>query len=367
MARTLNEIVAHLKQSLPTYDIVLHGDGNLILQNLRSLKDAQPGDISFLVNESYQENVALTQASALLLGKNVSLNLQIPMISMQNPYLGLAILTEYFYPIQHPWQGIHPTAVLEPGVILGKNVGIAPYVYVGRGCHLGDQVTLYPHVVLGEGVRIGQKTTLYSHVSVYASCQIGSFCTLHSGAVIGADGFGFATDFKTGKHRKINQLGKVIIQDHVEIGANCAIDRGAMEPTLIGEGTKMDNLIQIGHGVKIGQDCLLVSQCGIAGSTVVGNHVLIGGQVGIAGKLGGSPIRIANGVQIAAQTGVDKSLENPDYPKPKGYWGFPQAMPIREAERAYVHIKKIPDYLERIKALEKTVAELQQKMNPPVS
>lgn len=366
MAKTLQEITDYLTQSLPAYyEITLQGDGTRLIQDIRPLKSAKAGDISFLTSDAYQTELASTQASALLMGKNHTLpdGIQVPVLLMNNPYMGVALLLDYFHPIQHSPFGIHPTAVIEPTAHLGKNVSIGPFVYVGHHCRLGEGVTLYPNVVLGNEVVIEEQSTLYANVSVYARCQIGKRCTLHAGVVLGADGFGYATDMKNGKHRKINQVGIVILEDDVEIGANTTIDRGAMEATRISQGTKLDNLIQIGHNVKIGQDCILVSQCGVAGSTQIGDHVLIGGQVGIAGKIGGPPIRIANGVQIAAQTGVDKSLENPDYPKPKGYWGFPQAMPIAEAQRNFIHIKKLPEYNDRLKALEQKIQELEQKLS----
>lgn len=354
MALSLDELVLYLQKTLPSSPVELVGEGSLKVNRIRTLKSAEPGDLSFLTKENYEKEILETKASALL----VERSLFTPgcftgsVLLMKNAYLGLAFLSHYLHPLTHPSFGIHPTAVIESSARLGANVQVGPHVYIGANCVVGEEVVLYPHVTLGEGVHIGAGSVLYPQVTVYAHCQIGEFCLIHAGTVIGSDGFGFATD-EQARHHKIHQVGNVVIESHVEIGSNCSIDRGAQDSTVIGEGSKLDNLIQVAHGVKIGKNCLLVSQCGISGSTSLGEAVVVGGQVGITGHL-----KIEDRVQIGAQTGVDKSLSNPQYPKPMAYWGFPKALPIREAERNFVHVLRLPQYVERIKVLENQIALL---------
>jgi UDP-3-O-[3-hydroxymyristoyl] glucosamine N-acyltransferase len=272
------------------------GDENAVVRSLGTLDEATEGQITFLANPKYAAKVETTKATAVVLspgaeryGKNV--------IEVKNPYLAFAkLLTVFHVPPVVP-KGVMDGAMIGKDVVMGNDITIYPGAYVADGVKIGSRVVLYPGSVLYEGVEIGDDTTVHANVTVREGCRIGNRVIVHSGVVIGSDGFGYAPDGKA--YQKIPQIGIVVVEDDVEIGANTTIDRAALGVTLIRRGTKIDNLVQIAHNCIIGENCIIVSQTGISGSTKLGEHVTIGGQVGIVGHLD-----IGDNVMVGAKSGV---------------------------------------------------------------
>jgi UDP-3-O-[3-hydroxymyristoyl] glucosamine N-acyltransferase len=284
------------------------------------LAEATERQISFLHNPKYASQVGSTRAAAVLVANDLAGD-DPRWIRVKDPYLAMAkVVGRWFDARPKPAIGVSPQSSVAQSAKLGKNVRIGPFTSIGNDVVIGDDVTIYSHVAIEDGVTIGEGSILYPHVSVYHACRIGKRCILHSGVVIGSDGYGFATS--GGRHHKIPQIGIVRIEDDVEIGAGSTIDRAALGETVIGEGTKIDNLVQVGHNVKVGKHCFLVSQVGIAGSTEIGDYVAVAGQSGFAGHL-----KIGNRVQVAAKSAV---LE--DVPDDTKVMGIP-AVPFREFAR----------------------------------
>lgn len=319
-----------------------------VLTDVCGLADAGPGDLSFLTNPRYQGLVASTRAGCVLLAEAQPPLPHAAQLVVPHPDATLAQLMQAFAPPPaQPPPGVHPTAVIGERVRLGRGCRIGAYAVIGDGCELGDGCVLHPHVVLGEGVRLGPGCVLYPHASVRERCVLGARVIVHNGAVIGSDGFGYAT--VGGVHHKIPQLGIVVVEDDVEIGANTAIDRARFGRTRIGAGTKIDNLVQIAHNVEIGAHSIIVAQAGIAGSTRLGRHVTLAGQAGVAGHL-----ELGDGVTVTAQCGVAKDL-----PPGAVVRGSP-AQDFRTQLRQEVAVRKLPEALERLKRLEERVARLLQ-------
>jgi UDP-3-O-[3-hydroxymyristoyl] glucosamine N-acyltransferase len=284
------------------------------------LAEAGERQVSFLHNPKYAAQVASTRAAAILVSNDLPGD-DPRWIRVKDPYLAMAqVVAKWFDARPKPAIGVSALASVAPSAKLGANVRVGPFTSIGNDVVLGDDVTIYSHVAIEDGATIGDGSILYPHVSVYNACRIGKRCILHSGVVIGSDGYGFATS--GGRHHKIPQIGIVRIEDDVEIGAGSTIDRAALGETVIGEGTKIDNLVQVGHNVKVGKHCFLVSQVGIAGSTELGDYVMVAGQSGFAGHL-----KIGNRVQVAAKSAV---LE--DVPDDTKVMGIP-AVPFREFAR----------------------------------
>jgi len=324
------------------------GDGETLIGGLATLDDAGEGELTFLANPRYAGKVATTRASAVLLaeggdphGKNA--------IFHANPYLAFAKLLTLFSAVPAAPLGVMPGALLAEGVKIGADVTVHPGVSIASGVVLGDRVTLHPGVVLYPGVTLGDDVTLHANVSVRERCRIGNRVTVHNGTVIGCDGFGYAPD-GTGWY-KIPQIGIVVIEDDVEIGANSVIDRAALEVTRIGRGTKIDNMVQIGHNCLIGEDCMIVSQAGVAGSAQLGNHVILGGQVGIAGH-----IKLGDNVMVGGKSGVTGNVAANQVVS-----GIP-AIPHREWLKASGVTARLPEFKKTLSALEKRVAELENEL-----
>ncbi|HJV65029.1 MAG TPA: UDP-3-O-(3-hydroxymyristoyl)glucosamine N-acyltransferase [Geomonas sp.] len=341
MKKTLQEIAEYLGGTVG-------GDGSVVIGGLATLDDAGEGQLTFLANPKYAAKVATTKASAVLLpqganpqGRNA--------IFHANPYLAFAKLLTLFYTAPAAPLGVLPGAFVADGAKLGADVTVYPGACVAPGVVVGDRVTLYPGVVLHPGVVLGDDVTLHANVSIRERCRIGSRVTIHDGTVIGSDGFGYAPDGKS--WYKIPQIGIVAIEDDVEIGSNCVIDRAALEVTRIGRGTKIDNLVQIAHNCLIGEDCMIVSQVGISGSTQVGNHVIMGGQVGVAGH-----IKIGDNVMVGAKSGVPNNVAPNQVVS-----GIP-ALPHREWLKVSGLVPKLPEFRKTLNALEKRVAELEQQL-----
>jgi len=315
------------------------GDASLVLKGFAPADRAQSGDLTFAENESYFARAEQSAASAIIVdGPYASSRKTI--LRVPNARLAFAKVLPLFFPEPAFAAGIHPTAILAPTAQVDPTAHIGPY------CVVGDQVRVGPRAVLQGGNHVGanclidEDTNIFPHVTLYANTEIGKRVRIHSGAVIGADGFGYVLD--DGTHHKVPQIGSVIICDDVELGANVTIDRGALGPTIVGKGTKIDNLVQIGHNVTLGEHCIIVSQVGIAGSTKLGNYVILGGQVGLAGHL-----KIGNRVSVAAQSGVMSNI--PDGEK----WLWSPAQPDRQAKRQMIALQQLPELFRRVKELER--------------
>lgn len=340
-SRTLKELAGYLGGNVL-------GDGNLTVNGLAPLENAGPDKITFLANPRYASKVAETGAGAVLMspggeryGRNV--------IEVANPYLGFAKLLTLFYTQPHPPLGVLAGAVTGTGVNLGEGISVYPGACIGNNVTIGNRTVIHSGAVLYEGAVIGDDCVIHANVVVRDRCRIGNRCIIQPGAVIGSDGFGYAPDGRS--YYRIPQIGIVVLEDDVEIGANTCIDRAALEVTLIRRGTKLDNLVQIAHNCQIGEDCMIVSQVGISGSTRIGNHVTLAGQVGVAGHLS-----IGDNVMVGAQSGVPGSLE-----ANAGYSGTP-TMPHKEWLRAMAVVPRLPELKKTVNALEKRIAELESKM-----
>jgi UDP-3-O-[3-hydroxymyristoyl] glucosamine N-acyltransferase len=326
----------------------LKGDGQIEIKGVSGLQEAQPGEISFLASRKYQQFLNSTRASAVILPEREEIGLELPAILHVNPYFAFACAVKLFHPEKPNYPvGIHPTATLEKSVQLGKNVCVGPYTVIEGKVEIGDDCTILAGCFIGESTKIGKEVFLYPKVTVYHSCQIGNQVIIHSGAVIGSDGFGFA--FEKGKHHKIPQIGTVVIEDDVEIGANCTIDRAALGVTRIGRGTKLDNLVHLGHSVEVGENSILVAQVGIGGSTILGKYVTLAGQAGLVGH-----ITLGDYVTVGAQGGVTKSI-----PAGTTVSGYP-AREHKKAKKIEARLSHLPEYIGRIKELEKEVRRLKK-------
>lgn len=315
------------------------GPRDVRVVGVAALADAGERHISFLSNPRYAPQLESTRAAAILVGDDI--DSQSPRyIRVKNPYFAMARVVQRWFAERPAPKGISPLASISPTARLGSNVAVGPFTTIGDNVTVGDNTIIYQGVSIEAGSSIGAQTIIYPLVSIYDRSSIGTRCIIHSGVVIGADGYGFAQE--GGRHHKIPQVGTVRIEDDVEIGAGSCIDRGALGETVIGEGTKIDNLVQIGHNVKVGKHCLLVSQVGIAGSTELGDYVVAAGQSGFGGHL-----KIGNQVQVAAKTAV---LE--DVPDKTKVMGIP-AIPFREFGRREVWLSRLPELAKRIEELEK--------------
>jgi UDP-3-O-[3-hydroxymyristoyl] glucosamine N-acyltransferase len=332
MAFTAAEIAKRL-------DGEVSGDGSVTLSGFAPADVAKVGDLTFAENETYFASAEGSAASAILVEGKFTSGKKV-LIRVPNARVAFAKVLPLFFPEKTYAAGIHPTAVV------AASAKIDPTAYVGPCCVIGDNVRIGARSVLqgqdwvGENSQLANEVNLFPNITVYPHTLIGNRVRIHAGTVIGSDGFGYALD--GGVHRKIPQIGNVVIGDDVEVGANVAIDRGALGPTTIGKGTKIDNLVQIAHNVTIGEHCLIVGQAGIAGSTTLGNYCVLAGQAGIAGHL-----KLGNQVTVAAQSGVMRDI--PDCQKVFGY----PAVPDKEAKRQIVALHQLPDLLRRVAALEK--------------
>jgi UDP-3-O-[3-hydroxymyristoyl] glucosamine N-acyltransferase len=326
----------------------LLGDPRLPIRGIASIQDAGPNEITFLANPKYAKALLTTRAAAVLLEKEKA-GIRPAQLLVDHPYYAFSRAVSIFHPSRRPPPGVHPQAAIAEGVRLGADVYIGPFVCVERGALVGDRVSLYPGVYVGEGSEIGEESLIYPNVTVREEVSLGKRVIVHSGSVIGSDGFGFATH--DGRHHKIPQVGRVVIGDDVEIGANVTIDRAALGATRIGRGTKIDNLVQVAHNVVIGEDCLIAAQSGISGSTELGGRVVLGGQVGIAGHL-----KIGEAAMAGAQSGITH-----DIAAGKVVWGTP-SIPHREALKAYASLPQLPRVRKELARLAEKVAEIAERL-----
>jgi len=332
----------------------LEGDGSVEILRVEGIDRASAGDLTFLANPKYLAQLATTRASAVIVGETVPGHVRPPdtcgVLWVDDPYTAFAHVLALFVPSSAPAKGVDPLSAVAPDVSLGADVSIGPFVVVGPGASIGSRSVIYPNVVIGRGARVGDDCVLHSHVSLRDRVVVGNRVVLHNGAVVGSDGFGFARQ-RDGSHLKIPQHADVVIEDDVEIGANTTIDRPAVGETRIRAGTKIDNLVQIGHGVILGQRVLIASQVGISGSTIVEDDVVMAGQVGVGGHL-----RVGKGVVAAGKTGITKSVEPGEF-----ITGYP-GIPNREWRKASVIFRHLPALKKRIEELEQRVAELMEKL-----
>jgi UDP-3-O-[3-hydroxymyristoyl] glucosamine N-acyltransferase len=325
----------------------LAGDPALVVRGLAPLEQARPGDLSFVTGPRYQAAAEQSQASAFL----VPPGLELPgrtVIRVAEPGLAIAGLLRLFHPESTPAPGVHPTAVLADSARVAADATVLAYAVVGPDSVVESRAVLHPHVVLGPRCRVGQGSVLHAHVVLREDVEVGRGVVVHAGAVLGADGFGYVFDGTS--HRKIPQVGRVVIEDDVEIGANVTIDRATMGATVVGRGTKIDNLVQIGHNTVIGADTIVVAQTGISGSCRIGSRVVLAGQVGLADH-----VTVGDGAQIGAQAGVHR-----DVPAGAQVLGSP-AIPVSEARRSMVALPRLPELLRTVRALERRVAELERR------
>jgi UDP-3-O-[3-hydroxymyristoyl] glucosamine N-acyltransferase len=329
----------------------VEGDGSIEISGVAGLKEAGAGDISFLGNPRYAADVAHTGASAVLVNEDWSGTCPAAVVRVRDANAAFAEAAAWLMPGDEPAvKGIHPTAVIAGDVTLGADVGIGPYCVLEAGVSVGARTVLLAGCCVGQGSSIGDDCRLYPHVSVRERTRIGNRVIIHNGAVIGSDGFGYTRE--GAKWKKIPQRGRVVIGDDVEIGANTTIDRGRFGKTRVGRGTKIDNLVQIGHNCAIGEDCIICGAVGIAGSVVIGNHVTVAGQVGIAGHL-----TIGDNAVILAQSGIAK-----DVPAGTIMFGTP-AVPHTEFKRMNAAAHRLPELLAKLRELEQQVAELRAHLD----
>ncbi|MFI3314036.1 MAG: UDP-3-O-(3-hydroxymyristoyl)glucosamine N-acyltransferase [Rikenellaceae bacterium] len=329
------------------------GDKNATVTTVAKIEEGTADTLSFLSNPKYEHFIYTTQSSIVIVKSDFAPTAQISatLIKVEDPYASFAKLLELYAASKPQKEGVSYHCVVAEGVVLPDDIYIGEYASIGTGVLLGENVKIYPHVVIGDKVVIGDNTTIFPHVTIYEECKIGNRTTIHSGTVIGSDGFGFAPEGD--KYNKIPQIGNVIIEDDVEIGSNCSIDRATMGSTIIKKGTKLDNLIQVAHNVVIGENCVAASQVGIAGSTTIGHNSIFGGQVGISGHL-----KIAPRTTISSQSGISNSVKNDG----SILMGTP-AFDAGKYRRSAAIFKSLPTLSQKVYALEKELQELKELLN----
>ncbi|MBI5560989.1 MAG: UDP-3-O-(3-hydroxymyristoyl)glucosamine N-acyltransferase [Deltaproteobacteria bacterium] len=324
------------------------GDSSVLIRGVAAIEEARQGDITFLSNPRYGKYLKETNASAVVVSEDIPPVEGKNLLLTKNPYLAFAVLLKEFKPPLLPEAGVHPKAEIHPSARLGQRVSIGAYAVIEDGADIGDGAIIYPGVYIGRNVTIGEGTTIYSNVSVREGTGIGKRVIIHCNSVLGSDGFGYARD--GGKYIKIPQTGTVRIGDDVEVGSCVTIDRATVGETAVGRGTKIDNLVQIAHNVRIGEDCVIVAQAGISGSTKVGRRVQIAGQAGLAGH-----IEIADDCIIGAKSGVTKDIRE------KGaYTGYP-ALPHNEWKKLKALSSKLPEVRKRLEDLERRLVDLEKR------
>ena len=326
------------------------GDPGVKVRRVGTLENADVNSITFLTDDRFLHRLPTTQAGAVILSARHRNATALPRIVCDNPYAYFAHVSALLNPAARATSGVHPSASVSASAVLGKRVSVGPNTVLGENVHLGDDVVIGANCVLGDGVSLDSETRLESSVTIYHGCRIGARCHFHAGAVIGADGFGIAIE--NGRWIKVPQVGRVIVGDDVEVGANTTIDRGAIDDTIIEDGVKLDNLIQVAHNVHVGAHTAIAACTGIAGSARIGRRCRIGGAVGIAGHLS-----IADDVEISAKTFITKSITEPGT-----YSGGYPFEPNRMWRRNAVQIRHLDELAQTVKQLEKRLAELERKL-----
>lgn len=334
----------------------IDGDPEVIIRKLTKIEEGEPDSLSFLANPKYEPYIYTTKSALVIIRSDFKPEhpLPCPVIKVDDPYSAFAVLLDMYSKMFKPRTGISSLAFVSGSAQTGKDVFIGEFAFVGENVVIADDAKIYPQVYLGDNVKIGKGTILYPGVKIYHNCEVGNNCTLHAGVVIGADGFGFAPQ-DDNNYMKIAQIGNVIIEDNVEIGANTTIDRATMGSTIIRKGVKLDNLIQVGHNGEVGENTVIAAQTGIAGSTRIGRNCMIGGQVGFAGH-----ITIADDVKIGAQAGVPNNVSK----QGTILLGAP-AIEIGRFRRSIAIFNNLDKLMQRVSDLEKKLAEVtsQQETN----
>ena len=327
------------------------GDPDIKVNTISKIEEGHAGALSFLANPKYEHYLYTTKSSVVLVNKSFvpSGKVEATLIRVENAYESFASLLQMVDQSRPRKKGIHPSAVIESTATVGKNVYIGPYVYIGENCRIGDDCALFPHVFIDDNTQIGKKCTLNPGVKIYHDCILGENCVVHAGTVIGSDGFGFAPQSDS-EFMKIPQIGNVVIEDNVEIGANVAIDRATIGSTIIRKGVKLDNLIQIGHNVEIGENTVMAGQTGVAGSCKVGKNCMFAGQVGLAGHL-----KIADGTKIGAQSGIPGDVKKEN----SILLGTP-AIDHKDFLRSSIVFRRLPELKTKIDELEKQIELLKK-------
>jgi UDP-3-O-[3-hydroxymyristoyl] glucosamine N-acyltransferase len=343
-------MVKKLKEVCELIGGELFGDEDIEINGVAGIKEACEGQITFVANSRYLSQIDKTEASAIIVCKGTQCNGK-SIIQVQNPYLAWAKVVEMFSETDNESKkGIHPTAIIGENVKIGKDISIQAYAVIEDNAEIGDEAIISPFVYIGKNSKIGAKTLIYPQVTIRENITIGERVIIHSGTVVGSDGFGYSPD--KGKHHKILQIGTVVIEDDVEIGAGVTIDRANTGKTVIGRGTKIDNLVQIAHNVIIGEDCLIIAQVGIAGSAVVGDRVTLAGQVGVVGH-----IKIGDDAIIAAKSGISKNI-----PAGQAMWSGIPAIPHARDLRIQATGRKLPEILDMIHEMQERIEFLEREL-----
>ena len=329
----------------------VEGDLSVTVDRLAKIEDATAGSLSFLANPKYEPFLYSTNASIILVNKEQVLTapVQATLIRVDNAYSAITVLLEKYNNLQLDKHGIEQPSYIHPSAIIGKDPYIGAFAYIGHNAKLGDNCKIYPGCYIADDVVIGDNVTFFAGVRVYFDCRIGNNVIIHAGAVIGSDGFGFAPS-TDGTYTKISQIGNVILEDDVEVGANTAIDRATMGSTLIHKGVKLDNLIQIAHNVEIGANTVIAAQSGLSGSIKLGENCVIGGQVGLAGH-----ISVAKGSQFQAKSGLSRSIKDEGRK-----WAGAPAQPFNNHMRSQILFQRLPELEKKILELEKIIEELRK-------
>lgn len=331
---------------------VIEGDPDVKVRSFSKIEEGKPGTLSFLANPKYEHYIYNTEASIVLVNQDFAPTKPVntTIIKVKNAYSSLAILMNMVESVRGKKAGIASTAVIAKSAIIEEDCYIGDFAYIGENAKIGKGCKVYPHTFVGDRVSVGENTTIYPHVTIYSDCFVGKNCILHAGAVLGADGFGFAPEGDI--YKKIPQLGNVIIEDDVEVGANTTIDRAVMDATIIRKGVKLDNLVQIGHNVEVGENTVMAAQVGIAGSVKIGKHCMLGGQAGLAGH-----IKVADNVSLGAQAGIISDVK-----EGMRLLGAP-AIDAKQFFRSSAIFGKLPEIYRTIGELQREIELLKQERN----
>ena len=329
----------------------IEGDPNVKVNNFSKIEEGLSGTLTFLANPKYEHYIYNTQASIVLVNNDFipASSVRATLVKVANAYTGLAMLLNMVDQFKSKKTGIDSTAYIASSASIGDECFIGNMAYIGEKTTIGKNCLIYPHAYIGDNVKLGDNSIIYPHVTIYDDCIIGQNCIIHAGVVIGSDGFGFAPEGET--YKKIPQIGNVILEDNVEVGANTTIDRAVMGSTIIHQGVKLDNLIQVAHNVEIGEHTVMAAQVGLAGSTKIGKHCSFGGQVGIAGHL-----HITDKVQLGAQSGVMRDIKDAG----DKLLGSP-AIPAKDQMRSSAVFMKLPEIYKTLYQLQKEVEELKKE------
>ena len=336
-------------------DGTVDGDPTVLVNQLAKIEEAAAGSLSFLANPKYEQFLYSTNATVVIINKDLVLTdvVGATLIRVDNAYSAFTVLLEKYNTIKLNKTGIEQPNFIHPTAKIGKNAYIGAFAYVGPNVVIGDNCKIFPKTYIADDVSIGNDVILFAGVKIYFDCHLGNRVIIHSGAVIGGDGFGFAPQ-PNGTYAKVSQIGNVLLEDDVEVGANTTIDRATLGSTIIRKGVKLDNLIQIAHNVEIGADTVVAAQTGISGSSKIGEQCVIGGQVGIVGH-----ISVAKGSQVQAKSGISRSIEVEGRK-----WAGAPATFYQDHMRSQVVLTRLPDLERKIEELEKIIAELRKDTRP---